>query len=183
MPGESHKGFLLPRGAWRPLSVVLKLDLAVGEQRRAVELALGVLWWRRVTEGWCLWKRCRRPGWGHHICPISAACRLLPAPGARGAAYPPAVRGEQARPSPRRRARTPESGRAKSGDRRKGGAARGRRLEFTIGQERSSESKWEPNRRSGQRREVVAHKPGGRDAPYSGPALITPQSGRSVDAA
>lgn len=34
----------IPRGAWRPLSVVLKLDLAVGEQRRAVELALGALW-------------------------------------------------------------------------------------------------------------------------------------------
>lgn len=34
----------IPRAAWRPLSVVLKLHLAVGEHRRAVELALGALW-------------------------------------------------------------------------------------------------------------------------------------------
>lgn len=155
-------------------------------QEQTQEVSVSWPWGALVEEGnggLALVERCRRPGWGYHICPIGAACRLLPAPGARGPAYPPAVRGEQARPSPRRRARTPESGRAKSGDRLKGGAAWGRRLEFTIGQERSSESKWEPNRRGGQRREVVAHKPGGRDAPYSGPALITPQSGRSVDTA
>ena len=95
--------------------------------RKSAFAGRGVLWRRRAMEGRQLWRTCRRPGWGGRICPVSAARHLPPAPGARGPAYPPAARGEQARPSPRRRARTPESGRARSGDRQKGGAARGRR--------------------------------------------------------
>lgn len=118
----------------------------------------GVLWWRRAMEE-ALVEEVQAPGGGETASVPSALPATSPCSGGSGASTPPAVR-VSSEAKPEKEARTPESGRARSGDRQKGSCS-GQEVEFTIGQERSSESKWEPNRRAGQRREAVAHEPFG----------------------